>query len=180
MGLHPWLLHFFGGIRRSTLRRSVSFGGSAMRFNPWPFARSRASSRPGRGLPRRRIVLGFAFPQKFSSLTIGHAKGENKSVSVLIGSGPIAFTPSDDAISCQDPSAILTGYPHPPFLPRRCDIHLRPSDTFYLVCLPFYFDGSLLGMRACGDSTPEEFTGVYKLTHHWISDNATRQGSPPS
>ncbi len=47
----PWvytrgILHFFGGIRRSTLLRSLSFGGSDRRIHPWADAH---------GLLRRRI-----------------------------------------------------------------------------------------------------------------------------
>lgn len=40
------ILHFFGGIRRSTLLRSSSFGGSNLRIHPRPYSR---------GLLRRRI-----------------------------------------------------------------------------------------------------------------------------
>ncbi len=42
----PGILHFFGGIRRSTPLRSSSFGGSTARIPPRP---------DGRGLLRRRI-----------------------------------------------------------------------------------------------------------------------------
>ncbi len=40
------ILPFFGGIRRSTLLRSWSFGGSDRRIHPWAYAH---------GLLRRRI-----------------------------------------------------------------------------------------------------------------------------
>ncbi len=40
------ILHFFGAIRRSTLLRSPSFGGSPLGIHPWAYAH---------GLLRRRI-----------------------------------------------------------------------------------------------------------------------------
>ena len=40
------ILHFFGAIRRSTLLRSPSFGGSPLRIHPWTYVH---------GLLRRRI-----------------------------------------------------------------------------------------------------------------------------
>ncbi len=42
------ILHFFGAIRRSTLLRSPSFGGSPLRSHPWTYVH---------GLLRRRISL---------------------------------------------------------------------------------------------------------------------------
>ena len=44
------ILNFFGGIRRSTLLRSPSFGGSTLCIHPRP---------DGRGLMRRRINQGL-------------------------------------------------------------------------------------------------------------------------
>ncbi len=47
-------LHLFGGIRRSTRLRSVSFGGSTKRIHPWAYAYGR----------RRRWITPV--PQTFS------------------------------------------------------------------------------------------------------------------
>ncbi len=47
------ILHFFGAIRRSTLLRSPSFGGSPLRIHLWTYVH---------GLLRRRIKKMLPFP----------------------------------------------------------------------------------------------------------------------